>query len=226
MDKLEWIEFFKGLFDWLNQHELFGYSLVAAAAVFGTYLFWKFYFVKKAVEKEHKALLEGIAERDNELNFYRNRYGQPETRQNSIVVQKNTHSFSRGKFCFIITLLAILICAGFWLYFQHKYTVQADTSDTMKLEAENHSLKIQIASLDNTISLLQEDNTHTVVDDGNDELSEKFEDLQRQLEQERAEKHALELERDALRTEVTRLKTELEKSGHWEDGILEMWQKK
>ena len=202
MDKLEWIEFFKGLFDWLNQHELFGYSLVAAAAVFGTYLFWKFYFVKKAVEKEHKALLEGIAERDNELNFYRNRYGQPETRQNSTAAQKNTHRFSRCKSwfksCFIIMLLAVLVCVGFWFYFQHKYTVQADTSDTMKLEAENHSLKIQIASLDNTIYQLQEEKTRTVVDVGNDELSEKFKDLQTQLEQERAEKNALELERDEL----------------------------
>ena len=63
VDKLEFIQDLKWLIDWLNQHELFGYGLVAAVSIFMTYLAWKFFFVKKAVEKEHKALLEGIKER-------------------------------------------------------------------------------------------------------------------------------------------------------------------
>lgn len=197
MDKLEISTM---IIDWLQQYKLLGYGLV----VLLTYLAWKFYFLKRAVENEHSALLEGIKKRDDELNFYRQEYGPLKSQPVSDVEQEKPRNFSKGQFCFVITFLAVLVCVGFWFYFQHKYTVPVDSDDTI-LKAENASLKTQIASLDNTISQLQEENQNTALEAENNALSEKITALQIQLQQARAEN-------TSLAEEVTRLNKELEAS--------------
>ena len=80
-------------------------------------------------------------------------------------------------------------------------------------------LKNQIASMDDTISQLQEENTHTVFDAGHDELSEKLIGLQAQLQQEREKRISLEKDRDALQAEVTRLNAEKEKTLRMRDNL-------
>lgn len=108
-------------------------------------------------------------------------------------------------------------------YEQNSY---AASNDIAAVFSENIALRSQIADQNNTIKKLQAQNSSIKSSSAvyRESSDTAVRNLQVQLEQERAEKHALELKRDMLSAETTRLRAELEEAMQTKSKMKEVLQ--